>query len=394
MSQSPRGLTGWLTCAGPYGTVQRGITGRTFVDDRYKTLFNDTMESLGYDVTGNPGRLFDEEEDMMRTTYSIGARVTDIKADLCHRQTFLFGYDRGEDGEAALTVEWTVFDLLHRKNVFKTTTKGYARLGTANFEGTDVLMEEAFAAAAHNLGADKDFHDLVFFGLAPENTPGTFEDPYENPPSLYDSRESVTLPARPLFTGGLDMGALSPVAVMIQAGNTHGSGFFITREGHILTNAHVVGAASRVRVVTAGKKEKLIAEVLRIDRKRDVALLKLEEWPGDFAMTVLPIRLDKPAVSETVYAVGAPAYKQLQDTVTKGIVSAHRYDRKARQWEIQADVTIHGGSSGGPLLDAHGNIVGLAVSGYVNGAQELSGLNNFIPIADALEALDIPVSKP
>jgi len=111
----------------------------------------------------------------------------------------------------------------------------------------------------------------------------------------------------------------------------------------------------------------------------------------------LPIRTQWPEVGEDVYALGAPIKTRLQDTVTKGIISAHR--RKflmfgTRLDIIQADVDIHGGNSGGPLLDANGNIVAISVAGMAfadPNADFSTGLNYFIPIGDALEKLDIEI---
>ncbi len=394
MSQSIRGVTGIITCEAPFTMVQAGITGRSFVNDRYQIIFRDAMESQGYDVTGDPGIMFDEEEDIARTTYSIGARVVDLKLDVCNRTSFLFGYDRGYDGEASIEVEWTVFDLLHRKTVYKTAHKGYAKINTSNFEGVELLIENAFTAATHNLGADKTFHDLVFEGIEPSES-GDYKNPFDDRPTgKFDPNEKLALANLPLFTNATKpaLGDVAKSVVMIEAGGSHGSGFFITDQGHILTNYHVVGHAARVRVVTSAQEEKLIAEVLRVDPKRDVALLRLENVPKDFEINLLPIRLDKPAVSSDIYAIGAPRLRKLQDTVSKGIVSAHRYDKREKQDYIQGDVAVHGGNSGGLLLDAHGNIAGITVSGYFDDSTKSSiGLNFFIPIADALEKLDISI---
>lgn len=394
LSQSIRGVTGIMTCETPFTMVQAGITGRTFVNDRYKIIFRDAMEALGYDVTGDPGIMFDEREDIARTTYSIGARVVDLKLDVCKRKSFVFGYYRGYDGEATIEVEWTVFDLLHRKTVYKTRHKGYAKLNSSNFEGIDLLIENAFTASAHNLGADETFHDLVFFGIEPSQS-GDYENPFDDRPrGKFDPHEELTIDNPPLFSPAnkADMKELRQSVVMIEAGGSHGSGFFITDKGHILTNYHVVGHAARVRVVTFGQKEKLIAEVLRIDPRRDVALLRLEELPDDLDIEPLPIRLDKPEVSSDIYAVGAPRLRKLQDTISKGIVSAHRYDKEEKQDYIQGDVDVHGGNSGGPLLDEYGNIAGISVSGYHGAKAGTSvGLNFFIPIKDALAQLDIGI---
>ena len=395
MSQSMRGMTGLVTCEAPFTMVQAGITGRSFPNDRYKIVFRDAMEALGYDVTGDPGIMFDEEEDIARTTYSIGARVVDLKFDVCHRTSFLFGYDRGYDGEATIEVEWTVFDLLHRKTVYKTTQKGYAKIETANFEGIDLLIENAFTAAAHNLGTDKIFHDLVFKGVEPSSA-DDYSKPFdERPNDKFDANEKLLLPAQKLLNSATkpDMNHVSDSVVMIEAGGSHGSGFFVSDQGHIITNYHVVGHAARVRIVTSEHQETLIAEVLRTNPKRDVALLRLEEIPNDFKINTLPIRIDKPPVSSDIYAIGAPRLRKLQDTVSKGIVSAHRYNKKEKQDYIQGDVAVHGGNSGGPLLDENGNIIGVTVSGYFDDSAKSSvGLNFFIPIADALEKLDITIN--
>ncbi len=379
-------------CEPPYGIVQKGISSRDFPSDDFRRLFLDTMEARGYDVAGDPGRLFDEAEDEMRAAYAVGARVTDIKINACNTIN-LWGYDSGVSGEATVTVEWGVYDLLRRRNAYKTTTQGYAKIRTANQEGLQLLLEESFEAATANLGADSAFHDLVFYGTKPP-APETARDLEEEPMGLYDPAESVMISNLPVSkspaAGRLE--DIRKTAVMVEAGGGHGSGFFITRDGHIITNAHVVGDAARVRVVTSAKKNKLIAEVLRIDRKRDVALLRIEKESMDgLSIKTLPIRASGLKVGEDVYAIGAPQLKRLQDTVTKGIVSAMRFDQRRKQPYIQADVDIYPGNSGGPLIDANGNIVGISVAGWEIGPDILGGLNQFIPIDDALQQLNIGV---
>jgi serine protease Do len=392
-SMSPKGVLGLLSCEWPYGLVKAKITGKSFPDDEFRKVFLDTLRTQNYDVAGDPGRMFDEDEDMMRANFSIGAKVVDVKMDLC-RKTTIWGTPSGETGEASLTIEWTVYDLLRRRSVFKTETKGYANQRIANYETVDLLLEEAFAAAAHNLGANPEFHDLVFFGTQPIKDPKTDIDFDEPDITLFDPQENVTLPPLPLSTQPVKtrLEDARKTAVMIQAGQSHGSGFFISADGHIITNAHVVGFAKRVRVVLSGKKKALTAEVLRRDMVRDIALLRLESLPEKFVPPLLPIRTEKVKIGETVYAIGAPMKRRLQDTITSGIVSAHRTDRKTRLPLIQADADIHGGNSGGPLLDEFGNIIGLAVSGISIDNAGI-GLNNFIPIEDGLSKLNILESQ-
>ena len=389
-SVSPKGLFGIFMCGSPYTTLQQGIVGRSIVTDNIKNIFNQTLESQGYDVTGDPGRMFDEQEDIQRTAYAVGARVTQLRMDVCNRKSFWFGFDRGYVGEGEIEIEWTVFDLIHRKNAYKTKTKGYAKLGVPNYEGLQLIFEESFSLAAHNLGADKTFKNLVIYGDKPRKAPETIQDLDEMPLGKFNPNEAVKIQNPPLYNSKNTPPKKDwhKASVLIQAGNSHGSGFFITKDGHIVTNAHVVGNAFRVRVVTYDKKEKLAAEVLRVDRRRDVALLRLEDpLPG---IKTLPIRREKPDVGDDLYAIGSPQATKLQDTMTHGIVSAHRYDRREKQWYIQGDVGTHGGNSGGPLIDEYGNIVGISVAGYdPTGFKIDTGLNLFIPIDDALKKLDI-----
>ena len=393
VSSSPKGIFGIVLCDLPYGLISQGsLRGRSFPTDGYQEIFAQILEGQGYDVTGNPGLLFDEAADRERAIYSIGGRITDIKADTCHRTGF-WGLNQGRTGEGHIEVEWSVYDLLNRKLVYKKTIKGYGEIKTPNLEGVELLVEEAFAASIHNLGADKEFYDLIYYGELPNFVPETVQDPYEQPLNHFSPLEKVVInnnPSQILAEGRFEDIAKS--VVMIQKAG-HGSGFFISDKGHIITNAHVVGNADRMRIVLSGKEENLVAEVLRVDRKRDVALLKLQDIPMGYKPKPLPVSLGKAVIGSDVYALGAPTYTRLQDTLTKGIISAHRFDRYKKQPLIQADVTTHGGNSGGPLIDKFGNVIGITVSGYIDNSGTLAGLNNFIPIGDALEKLDIIIEN-
>jgi len=395
VSNGPDGFFALFEFVQPYGLDPQGAfrRGRGYSTEAMREIFLNTLESQGYDVAGNPGRLFDEEEDAQRANYAIGGRIIDIKMNACKRSSFFWGYDMGKEGEGHVEIEWSVFDLLKRRTVYKTTTKGYGFIESPNFEGVELVFESALAAAIHNLGADEEFHNLVFYGEQPSKAPEFYDDPYEFSSRIYDPQENIMLEGNTLSTSPAKdrLDQITKSVVLLQKAG-HGSGFFITQEAHILTNAHVVGNAGRMRIVTSAKKEKLVAEVLRLDRKRDVALLKLESIPDDFIIQPLPVRLDKPKIGDDVYVRGTPSYTRLQDTVTKGIISAHRFDPREKQPYIQADADVHGGNSGGPMLDEFGNVIGITVSQYINADGGLSGLNNFIPIKDALEELGIKVN--
>ena len=162
-----------------------------------------------------------------------------------------------------------------------------------------------------------------------------------------------------------------------------GSGFFITSDGWILTNAHVAHGNQTVRVILASGKA-VEGRVDRVHEARDVALIKVEG--ANFV--ALPLREKPVTLTEEVYAIGTPLEKKLSGTITKGIVSQIRTNSH-HLTDIQADVNIQPGSSGGPLVDAQGNVVGISYAGLARKGGDNIGLNFFIPIQDALAKLNV-----
>jgi S1-C subfamily serine protease len=156
----------------------------------------------------------------------------------------------------------------------------------------------------------------------------------------------------------------SPAVVLVSVrsgeGGGFGSGFVIDRQGHILTNAHVVdGATSTTITFSDGTEEK--AQVLGVDNSTDLAVLKVGELPPG----VRPVPLGDSAalvVGQDVVAIGNPyGYER---TATTGIVSAlERTIRSpngfAIQNAIQTDAAINQGNSGGPLFDRAGRVIGM-----------------------------------
>ncbi|MGH1374953.1 MAG: S1C family serine protease [Alphaproteobacteria bacterium] len=366
-------------------------------------MFAETLELQGYDVVSRLNVVFEEEyeAELSRSQYVISGKIIDADIDLStvgSVQVFswLASAPSGERGKLYLKIEWAVYDSLRRKTVYKTVTDGYVHRRVANLEGLTLMINDAFGMAAHNLGTDVHFHDLVFYGTKPPQD--WKKKKHKEPPRLYDRNEAVEINNPPLSKNLLPehVERSRKVAVLIRRGSAHGSGFFITKQGHILTNQHVVGEATRVRIVTADREEVLIGEVLRRDAVRDVALIKIEDMPKDLDIVTVPIQTVWPEVSADIYALGAPLHPKLMDTLTKGIVSTHRKnmrDKGARLDFIQGDVSIHGGNSGGPLMDAYGNIIGISVAGYQPlGGGANASLNLFIPIENALKAMDITLS--
>ncbi len=295
-----------------------------------------------------------------------------------------------------MKVKWSLYDNLQKKVVYRTTTEGSASLTHANEDGMELLISRAFASAAHNFGANKDVHDLMFYGVKP---PFKDNKNQNKRPRHFAMDEQVVI-----TQGAISKTPLTKhiehtrhIAVQIQAGSGHGSGFFITPHGHIISNHHVVGNARHVRVTTADKKHTAIAEVLRSDPIRDVTLLKLIEIPEDLVIINAPMQTIWPKVSADIYALGTPARSSMQDTLTKGIVSAHRKNMlvfNVNQNFIQGDVQIIGGNSGGCLFDEYGNIVGISVASVLTANKDSNtGLNLFIPIEEAMRSLSVTLNS-
>lgn len=393
-------------CISPALPVNHNVLSKAIDKTFLRQSFHDAMEANGYDVVGSLDILFEPDDEEQRAEYSIKGKLKDAQVNMCNHDgllnpDWLTGWP-GDRGRMYLAFDWSVYDQLRRTVVYKTSTEGYTKRRTPNEEGLALLFSDAFEMAVHNLAADEEFRALIVDGKKPEHS-GLARDmrgeKIDRRPRLFEPDEEVTLPDNPLsrqpFAKTADEGR--NVSVLVHK-SPHGSGFFLTRKGHILTTASTVGEARRTRIVTNARKTGLTAEVLRVDRARDVALLKLEEIPEWLDIKTLPIRLDLPKVGEDIYAIGVPRdWKAFRSSLTKGIVSAHRKNMKVhglRNNFIQGDVEIHPGSSGGVLLDEYGNIIGIA-SGDSNdfsagdSARIGTGLNLFIPIREALGRLGI-----
>lgn len=181
--------------------------------------------------------------------------------------------------------------------------------------------------------------------------------------------------------------ALQAAVVTIKLENGTGSGFFISKDGYLLTNHHVVEDNKFVTIkLTTGRE--MPGEVLRSHKGRDIALVKVNES----SMSALALQLDPPDVAAEVYAIGSPKGEAHATTITKGIVSAYRTIDGFQH--IQSDAAIHGGSSGGAMVDRFGNVVAVSVSGITVTADKMgSSINFFIPIADALKFLAVELVK-
>jgi len=162
-----------------------------------------------------------------------------------------------------------------------------------------------------------------------------------------------------------------------------GSGFIISQDGYILTNAHVVDAADDVTVKLNDKRE-FKAKVIGSDRRTDVAVIKID------ASSLPAVRIGDPnqlKVGEWVLAIGSPF--GFENTVTAGIVSAKGRSLPQENYVpfLQTDVAINPGNSGGPLFNLKGEVVGINSQIYSR-TGGFMGLSFAIPIDVAMDIAD------
>jgi serine protease Do len=175
----------------------------------------------------------------------------------------------------------------------------------------------------------------------------------------------------------------APLMPRAQESQSLGSGFIISSDGYIMTNAHVVDHADKITVRLTDKRE-FAARVIGVDKRTDVALLKIE------ASNLPKVSLGDPEklkVGEWVVAIGSPF--GFDSSVTAGIVSAKGRSLPQDNFVpfIQTDVAINPGNSGGPLFNMDGEVVGINSQIYTRSGGSM-GLSFAIPIDVATQVTE------
>ncbi|MFZ3279369.1 MAG: trypsin-like peptidase domain-containing protein [Candidatus Sulfotelmatobacter sp.] len=163
-----------------------------------------------------------------------------------------------------------------------------------------------------------------------------------------------------------------------------GSGFLISKDGHVVTNYHVISEGSSAVIRLPGGVSFAVDGVIAFDKDRDVAVIKAH---GNGFRTLTLGDSDRLQVGEEVVAIGNPL--SLESTVSNGIVSAVRTIQTEGGKFVQITAPISPGSSGGPLFNMAGKVVGITTSHLIGG----ENLNFAIPINDVKPLLTVPDSQ-
>lgn len=352
---------GWL-CA-PSGKIFWKSSVFRLASAHWAGVFRKELKNAHYPVPESQDSIFDEPQGKQKSddALQVGVLVKEVKASLC------LNSDNTEGG-VYMKLFWQVFSPASQKVIFETTTEGSYQPQAAEKVMAPAFFEKAFAVAARNLFADPGFSRAVADGSGSVAKAEGLELLKLKRAQL--SHESLTK----------NITAIRSAVATVLSDTGSGTGFFVSKDGYLLTNYHVVKPARFVKVRLATGRD-LVGEVVRFDKTRDVALVKTES----IDIQPVSLRVDEPNVGDEVYAIGSPLGDKFNTTLTHGVLSGYRTLAENRY--LQSDVAILPGNSGGPLLDDKGNVVGITAMGL--GAKGVAGMNFFIPIGDALAKLSI-----
>lgn len=232
--------------------------------------------------------------------------------------------------------------------------EGKVRSGVVNDQvALENAYREAFLKAASLMLDDHELVGLVWDGVPEGLERATGSVPERRKPEYEAIMRSV-----------VTVKVMSPIAKPDSNGTlsmerSHGSGFFVDDAGLILTNHHVIGDATDIRVRC--DELEYPAQVIASDEWADLALLQIENMESPFL--VVASERDAAAVGEEVLVVGSPIKSELDYTVSRGIVSSYRM--MGGYSFLQTDAAINQGSSGGPVVSLRtGEVVGVVAMRY------------------------------
>lgn len=332
-------------------------------DETVNTVFKE-FKNANYPMIGNPESLFGNRS-FDQAELLLGGTIRDIRIEAQAPTNLLTGNTNLKKAVVWVMIDWEVYSPMEQRVIKKITTQG-------SYSGKELKFQDAIGNATKNLLADRDFYASISQQRA-------------RLPIQRTGQEALRIKSEPLSREalGANITNLRGAIPTVFAGEGHGSAFFISKEGYLITNAHVVAQSKFVKIKLPTGRD-MLGEVVRTNVATDVALIKVEEE----VPVALALRLDSPHIGSDVFAIGSPLDHKFQTSVTKGIVSGYRTENG--QTLIQSDVRALPGNSGGPLVDGNGNVVGISVKGLYYGGEQ--AMTFFIPISEALQQLNIEMN--
>lgn len=360
-------------CIDEYSKIANPAAPVVLAPAAFVAQFNRALARHGF-VARSATQLFVGETEG-KAELVLGAVITGITYSGCTRARNRY------DLTTQMKISWKVFDVAEGEVVWETETDEQAR-GQHSIAELRQLLHlgrlAAFRRSAERVTNKRSFRELVTPGDGDRGKTAALDDERQSEPlnlNLDRSAKSGT------FVDVVEDLKRSTVTIRLPGG--HGTGFVVDEAGYILSNAHVVGKRDEV-TVNLGDQE-VRGTVIRRNRKRDVALIKVDQPLTGRALS-LASELGRTGMA--VYVVGTPLSESLSHTVTRGIISALRKRGDGNTY-YQTDASINPGNSGGPAFNEAGEVIGIAVSGLFSRSGGALNINFLIPIDDALGALTI-----
>lgn len=275
---------------------------------------------------------------------------------------------RDYSGFCHLECEWQLFDLSDLKKPiasFMISTSNY-RTGN-NYE---LILHEMVALSERELLENESLYNLLI------NTEKKYLEKSKGEPI------KIILSKRNPFQNTTEMlrETVSSV-VTVETEGKFGSGVFISDDGYLITNYHVIEGKNAI-YVKIDKDKKIKAEIVKFNKDFDLAILKVNSINSKGLQFY---DSDKTSLGDDVFAIGTPLDKKLQQSISKGIISGYRELNGVNF--IQTDVSINSGNSGGPLLNLNGEIIG--INTLKASGNNISGIGFSIPSVVVLNMLNI-----
>ena len=288
----------------------------------------DELRRYGYNVLGAENILFGVDRSA-RARMLLGGTITQMG---CHQ---LY------KSSCSVNIDWELFDTQREEVVYRTTTRVTKMLAlnvSLSPKSLQILISDSLASLLSRYR----FVECLQKGRLTHSRPASL--------ALERYRPCTAHPSLPA-----ELDNAIAASVIVKSGGGHGSGFFISPDGVLLTAYHVVDGNEAIQIVTSEGKS-LTARVVRWERSRDAAILKVDGYAG----SCLPISQKLPEPGTEVFAIGSPLSEEFKFSVSKGIVSGVRSGENGLV--IQTDAGINAGYSGGPLVNNHGEVLGILSS--------------------------------
>lgn len=262
-----------------------------------------------------------------------------------------------------LDIEWEIFDL-YNQSKHKQSFKASSGEFSLDFDRENAIVNSVEDAITESFFKFMDSKEVEKLIMKEDTKEIKMEELKLNRPAVVSNIEDAM-----------------EATVTIKTKDGHGSGAFISNDGHIITNFHVVAATDKITVISKDGKE-YTAKLIRKNENSDLALLKVE---GNFTKAFTLPSVKNYRVGEDIFAIGTPKSVELGQSLSKGIISGFR-TYESNNW-IQTDASVNGGNSGGPLVNRAGEFIGV-VNAKVFGVG-VEGLGFSIPAETIFKDLSI-----